>query len=389
MMRKLLVKIFIKNYQDYENPKVRSAYGILSGIVGIVSNLLLSGFKIITGILIGSIALTADGINNLSDAATSIITLIGFKMSSMPADKNHPYGHQRLEYVTGLIISTIILVVGGALFKSSIEKIIKPTDLSVDNFTLLMLAVAIIIKLWQSLFYRANGKLINSKTLLTSSADSRNDCLQTGAVLISCLVFRYFGLNIDGYIGLLVSIMIIVNGVQMLKEMISPLIGEAPEPEFVEKVEKEILAYPGILGIHDLVIHSYGPGKTFITVHAEVDSEVNVNMSHELIDKIEKDFMEKYNIDLVIHLDPIDITNKETLRFKELTERILKEIDERLDFHDFRIAYEGEQIKIIFDVVIPYEFRLQSKELKAEISKRLKEHDSRLQPVITVDLNYS
>ena len=207
--------------------------------------------------------------------------------------------------------------------------------------------------------------------------------------MISCLVFRYFGLNIDGYIGLLVSIMIIVNGVQMLKEMISPLIGEAPEPEFVEKVEKEILAYPGILGIHDLVIHSYGPGKTFITVHAEVDSEVNVNMSHELIDKIEKDFMEKYNIDLVIHLDPIDITNKETLRFKELTERILKEIDERLDFHDFRIAYEGEQIKIIFDVVIPYEFRLQSKELKAEISKRLKEYDSRLQPVITVDLNYA
>lgn len=386
-MRKLLAKIFIRNYQDYDNPKVRTAYGILSGAVGIASNTLLSGVKIFSGILIGSIAVLADGINNLTDAASSVITLIGFKMSGQPADKHHPYGHERLEYVTGLIISLVIFIVGGVLFKSSLEKILHPSALNVDVLTIILLAVSILIKLWQSLFYRTNGKLIKSKTLLAASVDSRNDCLQTAAVLIACLVFRFFELNIDGYIGLLVSVFIVIGSVKMIKEMVSALIGEAPQAEFVEKVSKEILSHPGILGLHDIVIHSYGPRKTFITAHAEVDARADVIDSHYLLDHIEKDFLEQYNIDLVLHLDPVDF-GSETVRYKELTEKVLKEIDAKLDFHDFRISKENQETKLIFDVVVPYGFSMSAEELKTEISKRLKEYDNSLNPIITIDLHF-
>lgn len=386
-MGNLLAKIFIKNHWDYEDPKVRTAYGVLSGAVGFASNLLLSAAKIVFGILTASIAVLADGINNLSDSGTSLITMIGFRMSGRPADKDHPYGHERLEYVTGLILSLIILAVGGALLKSSVEKIIKPEALAVDWFTIVMLAGAILLKLWQSLLYRNYGKLIHSQTLMASSADSRNDCLQTGAVLISCLVFRAYNLNIDGYVGLLVSIMVLLGSVKMVKGMVSALIGEAPKKEFVEGMREEIASYPGILGVHDLVIHSYGPRKTFITAHAEVDASVNVLDSHHLLDRIERDFLEKRGIDLVLHLDPVE-KDKKTERLKELTEKVLKEIDERLGFHDFRISEDQEGTKLFFDVVMPAKFPLSEEELKQEITKRLKEHDEGLNPIITVDLHF-
>lgn len=386
-MGKLLAKIFIKNHRDFEDPKVRAAYGILSGAVGIVSNLLLSGAKIVFGILIGSIAVLADGINNLSDAGTSLITLIGFKMSSRPADKDHPHGHQRLEYVTGLILTLAIIAVGGALLKSSVEKIIHPTDLNVDLFTLIMLGAAILVKLWQSFFYRANGKLIKSRTLFAAAADSRNDCLQTAAVLSACLVFRFFGVNIDGYVGLLVSALIIFGSAKLIKQMASALIGEAPQSEFVERVREEIQSYSGILGVHDIIIHSYGPKKAYVTAHAEVDAAVDVRESHYLLDQIERDFLERHGLDLLLHLDPVD-TDKETERYRQLTEEVLRTIDERLDYHDFRISKEEGETKLFFDVVMPSGLQMGENELRAEISKRLKERDDSLNPIITIDLHF-
>ncbi|MDD4000041.1 MAG: cation diffusion facilitator family transporter [Bacilli bacterium] len=386
-MHRLLVKLFVKNYENYEDPKVRTAYGKLSGVVGIISNLLLAVFKIISGLLVGSLAIMADGLNNLSDASASIITLIGFKVSSLPADKDHPYGHQRVEYITGLVVSFLILVVGGILFKSSIEKIITPTVLEVDNYTLIMLTISILIKVSQSLFYYKNGKLINSKALITTATDSRNDCFQTGAVLIACLVYRYAGFNIDGYISLLVSVMIVINGIKLIKETASPLIGEAPSLEFIDKVSKEILSYPGIIGIHDLVIHSYGPAKTFVTVHAEVDSRVDISLSHDVIDNIETDF-KKRNIDLVIHMDPIDMIDEDRLRLEAMTRKIIVEIDENLEFHDFRIVKGPTHTNLIFDLVMPSKYQLSSEELKIEINKRIKAVDKKLNVVITIDYKY-
>lgn len=387
-MRKLLLRIFVKDYQNYSNPKVRAAYGSLSAIVGIISNFLLSAIKMITGFLIGSISITADGINNLSDAASSILTLIGLKISNKPADKNHPYGHQRFEYVTALVVAFFILVVGGIMLKSSIEKIINPKSIEVSFPIIIILVVSILVKFWQSSFYRVNGKLINSQALINTSVDSMNDTLSTAAVLISCLVLYFLKVNIDGYIGVLISLFIIINGLKLVKDTMSFLIGKAPSKGFIDKVTSEILSYEGVLGIHDLDIHSYGPSKTFITVHVEVDYRVNIVESHDIIDNIEYDFMEKYNINLVIHMDPIDMVNEDTLQLRDLVRRILEDIDPKLDFHDFRVVKGTTHTKIVFDVVVPIKHTLGVEEIKSEIVKRIKEYDQTIYPVINFDFSY-
>ncbi len=387
-MRKLLLRIFVKDYQNYSNPKVRAAYGSLSAIVGIISNFLLSAIKMITGFLIGSISITADGINNLSDAASSVLTLIGLKISNKPADKNHPYGHQRFEYVTALVVAFFILVVGGIMLKSSIEKIINPKSIEVSFPIIIILVVSILVKFWQSSFYRVNGKLINSQALINTSVDSMNDTLSTAAVLISCLVLYFLKVNIDGYIGVLISLFIIINGLKLVKDTMSFLIGKAPSKGFIDKVTSEILSYEGVLGIHDLDIHSYGPSKTFITVHVEVDYRVNIVESHDIIDNIEYDFMEKYNINLVIHMDPIDMVNEDTLQLRDLVRRILEDIDPKLDFHDFRVVKGTTHTKIVFDVVVPIKHTLGVEEIKSEIVKRIKEYDQTIYPVINFDFSY-
>ena len=387
-MRKLLLRIFVKDYQNYSNPKVRAAYGSLSAIVGIISNFLLSAIKMITGFLIGSISITADGINNLSDAASSVLTLIGLKISNKPADKNHPYGHQRFEYVTALVVAFFILVVGGIMLKSSIEKIINPKSIEVSFPIIIILVVSILVKFWQSSFYRVNGKLINSQALINTSVDSMNDTLSTAAVFISCLVLYFLKVNIDGYIGVLISLFIIINGLKLVKDTMSFLIGKAPSKGFIDKVTSEILSYEGVLGIHDLDIHSYGPSKTFITVHVEVDYRVNIVESHDIIDNIEYDFMEKYNINLVIHMDPIDMVNEDTLQLRDLVRRILEDIDPKLDFHDFRVVKGTTHTKIVFDVVVPIKHTLGVEEIKSEIVKRIKEYDQTIYPVINFDFSY-
>lgn len=388
-MRKFLVRLFIKDYTNYNDTAVRTAYGKLSGVVGIVSNLFLSVIKMITGFLVASVSIMADGINNLSDAASSIITLIGFKMSSMPPDKDHPYGHQRIEYVAAMAVSFIILVVGGVLLKSSIEKVLNPEPMETSPVIFIILAASILIKFWQSRFNRANGKLIHSQALINTSVDSLNDVIATSTVLVSLLVFEFANLNIDGYIGILVSLFIIFSGIKLLKETISPLIGEAPSQEFIDKITNEILAYPGVLGIHDLVIHSYGPAKTFITVHVEVDCRVDIIVSHDVIDNIEHDFQEKYDINLVIHMDPIDTVNEETLKLRDFVKNVLESIDPILRFHDFRVVHGPTHSNIIFDVVMPIQYPQSAEDIKAEITTKIKEKDKKYNPVITVDRDFS
>ena len=393
-MLKLLAKVFIKNYNDYTNGDVRTAYGKLSGGVGIVSNILLCIAKIVTGILTSSLAITADGINNLSDAGSSVITLIGFKLSNMPADRDHPYGHQRIEYITGLIVSFIILIIGILLMKSSIDKIINPVSENLSTETQIVmigvLFIAILVKLWQSMFYRKAGKLISSTTLMATSTDSLNDCISTSAVLISLIVSLIFpNILLDGYMGVVVSVFIIISGIQLIKETVSPLIGEAPTKKFTDEIVTKLLSYNGVLGIHDLVIHTYGPAKTFITVHVEVDSKVDIITSHDTIDNIEHDFMRDKNICLVIHMDPVDITNEKTLALKDKITKILFEVDPILNFHDFRVVHGATHTNILFDVVVPVKYKYNNDELRKILDDEVYKLDPTYNLVITIDQDFS
>jgi len=390
-MYKLLVKIFIKNYDETSDSKVRQKYGLLSSIFGIVTNIILCAIKVIAGIIAGSIAIIADGINNLTDGGSSIITLIAFKISGKHADQEHPFGHERIEYVSGLIVSLLIIVIGVFLAESSIKKIINGEAIDIDRFYILVsiLIISILMKIWQWSVYRYTGKTINSRSLIATSSDSFNDVIATFAVLISIIVFRFAQINIDGYMGLAVAIFIIFSGIKLVKEATSPLLGEAPSNDLVNKITQKIKEYPGVLGIHDLVIHSYGPAKTFITVHVEVDADVNVNVSHDLIDNIERDFLELYNYNLVIHMDPVNIRDPLTQKLKDKISNIIKKIDENIGFHDFRIVKGITHTNIIFDIVIPMNLNISEEELIAEITKQIKKIDNSYNPIITVDYDYT
>ncbi|MBQ8293688.1 MAG: cation transporter [Bacilli bacterium] len=393
-MVKLLGKLFIKDYQNYQNPLVRAAYGKLSGIVGIISNLLLCALKIITGFLIGSFSYIADGINNLSDAGSSIVTLIGFKLASEPADADHPFGHQRVEYLTGLIVSFIIIAIGIILLKSSIESIFNPEAKA--NFSVMsaiILAISIIIKCLQSIFYRRVGKLINSTAVLATSIDSLNDCISTGAVLIASIISIFTDLSLDGYMGCLVSLFILYSGYKLVKEAMSPLIGEKPSKELVDQIVEKVLSYPKVLGIHDLVIHSYGPGKIFATIHVEVDSEESILVTHDEIDNIEQDFRENLGINLVIHMDPIDTKDEVTLELKEEAYRILQKIDPKLNFHDFRIVKGETHINVLFDVLVPIRYQIDDDDLKKMIDLEFKKYkignNCVINTVLVIDHDYN
>ena len=306
-MTRLLIKLFIKDHENTSDPEVREKYGKLAGIAGILSNLLLCIMKIVTGIFSGSIAIVADGINNLADASSSIITLVGFKLASQPEDEEHPYGHARIEYVTGLVISIVIIIIGIQLFRSSLDKILHPEPLVFSYVTIGILIASILIKLWQSRFNTKIGKMIRSVTLTATAADSRNDVIATSAVLLSVLVCRYTGLQIDGYTGCLVAIFIVWSGCQLVRETSSPLLGEAPDPELVDAIMEMVNSEPGILGVHDLMIHNYGPGKLFASVHAEVDSRGSLIEVHDMIDQMEHRIKSTLKIEMVIHMDPVII----------------------------------------------------------------------------------
>lgn len=388
-MFQLLRKWFIKS-DDVTSLQVRTRYGMLCGIIGIITNSLLSIVKIIAGIFSASIAILADGINNLSDSASSLVTLIAFRIARSPADQKHPYGHQRIEYISGLIVSFGIVVVGIVLAQSSIQKIINPEPIDTTHFYLLvvMLVAAILIKWWQSRFYKKTGKLINSKALMATSMDSLSDVLTTSVVLIAIVLAKYSTINIDGVMGLVVSIFITYNGLKLIKETVSPLLGEAPPQEFIDNILKKIKSYEGVLGVHDLVIHSYGPAKIFITVHVEVDAKEDIITSHDLIDKIELDFLKNHNFNVVIHMDPVDKNDAYVMELKEQVHNIIQAIDTRLDFHDFRIIRSKKNTSLLFDLVVPNDYELPDKEIKEKIIKNIKKINQNFLVTIIVDHHY-
>jgi len=383
-----LIRRFIADSQNHEDPSVRKSYGVFSGIIGLIVNIVLSLSKIIAGTVFNSISVTADGINNMSDAGSSIVTLIGFKMSGKPADRDHPFGHARIEYLTGFILGIAILLVGVELIRSSANKIMDPQPATYSTIMFIILALSIAVKFWLSRFYAKIAEIISSSTIKAASADSTNDVLATSAVLIGALISKFTGVEIDGYMGIGVALFVLWSGIQILKSILDPILGQMPDPKLVESIEKKILSYDGILNIHDLVIHNYGPAVYFATVHAEVDARGSFIRSHDLIDCIERDIARDMNINLIIHMDPIITDDEEVNRLKNMTEDIVTIIDQRFTIHDFRIVKGETHTNLIFDVVVPAEFDVSATRLIHRIETAIKERDANYYPVITVDKNY-
>ncbi len=392
-MYKLLVKLFIKNNKNTKDPLVRAKYGSLAGNVGITVNIILFIFKIIAGIISGSIAIITDGINNLTDASSSIITLVGFKMSVKPADEDHPFGHQRIEYLTGVIVSFIILFIGIFLGIESVKKIIEPSMPTPDIFVYIILGVSIIGKLWLSIFNRKMSKAIDSATLKATSQDSLNDAISTTVVLVVSIICHIFSnvealKYLDGITGIALAIMILVSGIKTLKETMDPLIGSMPTKEDIEKITKIVESYDGVLGIHDLVIHNYGPNKTFASIHVEVDAKVDVMISHDLMDVIERDVRENHGIDLTIHMDPVNIDDEETISVKVKVLEIVKRIDESLTIHDFRMVKGITHTNVLFDIAIPIKFKMTKSELKKYLEQEIKTINEKYLLVLQIDQMY-
>lgn len=383
-MTSLLIRAFIKTPENTSNPVVRRRYGNVAGAVGIVTNLLLFVVKIIVGTMSGSIAVTADAVNNLSDSGSSLVTLVGFKLSGKPADSGHPFGHGRMEYIAGLMVSFIIVIIGYQLIVSSVQKILHPQETAYDLYVLAVLAVSIAVKAWQCQFYRKLGRRIDSLTLSAASADSRNDVLATASVLIAAVVTMLTGFNLDGYMGAAVGLFIVVNGIRLTFETISPLLGAAPKKELVEDIRRRVLAYDKIIGIHDLSVHNYGQCECYASLHCEVPAEQDVMVSHDVIDNIERDFLRE-GIHLVIHLDPVVTGDERTNALKARIESLVEKISPRIGIHDFRVVWSLTHTNLIFDIAVPYGFERSDRELVEMISEGISALDPTYNAVITVD----
>ena len=378
-MTNLLLHIFLPGEMS------RPAVGRLSGIVGIVCNLLLFALKLTVGSISGSLSISADAMNNLSDASSSIVTLLGFKLSEKPADEDHPYGHARFEYLSGLAVAALIVIIGFELLKTSIGKIISPTPTEFSIPVALVLVGSILMKLWLSLFNRKLGKRIESPALLATAADSRNDCLSTAAVLIAALVEHLTRWHIDGWMGLLVAIFILYSGCAMAKDTISPLLGESASPELRQLIADTVCAEPKVLGYHDLLVHDYGPGQRFATLHVEMDYREDPLVCHGLIDNLERACMERHNVHLVIHYDPVIVGNVELDAMRTRVEAILNTIDSRLRIHDFRMAKNDAHTKLIFDMEVPSDLMNEKSSIKQHLDAKLNTGDSTYYTVITFD----
>lgn len=387
-MTEFIYKLFIKDKDNISLAGVRARYGVVSGVVGIVSNLILFLIKIISGILSSSISIMADGINNLSDALSSVITIVGFKLSGKKPDEEHPFGHGRAEYVSALFVSVIIGVMGFELFKSSAIKIFSPEEISYGMFTLISLVASVIIKLWLYFFFRSTGKKISSQTILASSKDALSDCVSTLAVLLGIGVFKVFGINIDGYVGVGVSGFILYTGYITLKESLSPLLGIAPTKEMVTEIREIVLNSPGIVGMHDLVIHNYGPSRFMLSLHAEVRADRDVLNLHEEIDTLERRLNDTLGCESVIHMDPVETENEEVNHLRLVVTDIIEEIDSTLSVHDLRITKRKGYVNLIFDVLVPYEFKMSTEELDKIIKSKVKEYNSEYRVVAEYDNSY-
>lgn len=370
-MTKLLLRLFVKDADNTESPKVRAAIGTLSGLVGIVCNMLLFAFKLLVGTLTGSVSITADAMNNLSDASGSIVTFIGFRVADKPADEHHPYGHARAEYLSGLGVAALILVIGLELVKTSVEKIIHPTPVTFTTVAAVVLLASIAVKFWMNLFNRSLAKRIDSTALMATAADSRNDCITTGAVLIAAVVEKLTNIPVDGWIGLAVALFILYSGLNLAKDTISPLLGEGADPELREKIVDYIVAQPKVLGYHDLMVHDYGPGQRFASLHVEMDCREDPLECHERIDDMERECLRSHNVHLVIHYDPVVIDNPELTALKAKVLCLLQTRDPRLSLHDFRMVPGKKHMNLVFDVALPRDMKDKGEELRSWVEDTL------------------
>lgn len=383
-MTGLLLRLFVKDADNTENPAVHTSIGKMAGFTGICCNILLFLGKLLAGLLSGSVSILADAINNLSDAGSSLVTLLGFYLAQRPADKEHPYGHARYEYLSGLVVSTLILVIGLELGKSSFEKVLHPQPILATPVVWGVLTVSLCLKLWMSHFFRTLGARIRSVTLTAASADSRNDVIATAGVLLGYIVSSLFGVNVDGIVGLGIAAFILWSGIGIARDTISPLLG-ARDPELVKKLSALVLSHEKVLGIHDLLVHDYGPGQCFASVHAELSAEENPLACHDIIDDIEQDAWERLNVHLVIHYDPVMTNDAEWNRMRTLTEGWVRQVNPRLSIHDFRMVRSTRQTKLVFDLAIPYDMALSAREVQTFIAEQLQKEGRDYQTVIHLD----
>lgn len=387
-MTSLLIKLFIKNSDNLTDIKTRTAYGNLGAITGMCCNLVLFIIKITVGIASGAFSIIADAFNNLTDLGSSLITLLGFKLAAKPADKDHPFGHGRMEYVSAFVVSALIIMVGFELFKGSIEKIITPELPNVGWVTIAILAVSIAIKLWMGIFNRKLGKKINSDSLIATAQDSFNDCISTSAVLVATLLLRFANINVDAYVGLAVAVFIVYSGIKSVKDTLDPLLGTPADIKDVEAIQKIVSEMPYFLGTHDFIIHNYGPGRVYCSLHVEVPQDVDILVCHEEIDNIEKRIKDELGIEAVVHMDPVAVGDPFVDETKEIFCNILREIDGQLRLHDFRIVRGPTRTNVIFDVVLPHELKIKESELKALIQAKADAYNRGFCAVVTVDTEY-
>lgn len=384
-MTDLILRIFVRDHKNAEDPAVRDKCGRVAGAVGIVTNFLLFLMKIIVGTVFHSVSVTADAVNNLTDSGSSVVTLIGFKMASKPADEKHPFGHARIEYLSGVIVSFIVIFLGLQLGMSSIEKILTPEENALTPVALVVLVISILAKLWQCLFYRKVGRMIKSESVEATSKDSRNDVIATSVVLLGAVITMLTGVNLDGYMGAAVALFIVFSGVQLTISTADPLLGQAPEGELVQTITEKMLSYPGIIGMHDLAVHNYGVGRCFASAHCEVDAKNDILVSHDLIDNIERDFSRDLGIHMVIHLDPVIVGDARTDALHCKVQSLVTALYPTVTIHDFRVIWGVTHSNIVFDAAVPFAVKDSDAVITQKLEAEIKKLDPDYRTVVTID----
>ena len=388
-MTDFLVKHFVKDYEHTEKVSVRTAYGVLASMVGIFCNVFLFVVKFVIGLLVHSVSVTADAFNNLSDAGSSIISFAGVKIASKPADAEHPFGHGRMEYIAALIVSFLVMEVGFTFLKDSFGKIKSPEILNFQLMSVVILVLSIGVKLWLGLFNRKLGEKIDSKVMMAAFTDSMGDVLTTTVTIVSLIIFKVTGVNIDGFVGIGVALVVMWAGFGIAKDTLEPLLGEAVDPEEYQKIKRFVESYDGVVGSHDLIVHNYGPNRSMASIHAEVPNNVSIEASHEVIDRIERDAIENLGIFLVVHMDPIEIEDEHVLMIRNRANQAIAEIDDSCTIHDFRVVDGQKQINLIFDLVVPREYdKEKQSEVERSLCEKMKEQDERYEFVITVEHSF-
>lgn len=384
-MTDLILRIFVRDHKNTEDPAVRDKCGRVAGTVGIVTNFLLFLMKIIVGTVFHSVSVTADAVNNLTDSGSSVVTLIGFKMASKPADEKHPFGHARIEYLSGVIVSFIVIFLGLQLGMSSIEKILTPEENALTPVALVVLVISILAKLWQCLFYRKVGRMIKSESVEATSKDSRNDVIATSVVLLGAVITMLTGVNLDGYMGAAVALFIVFSGVQLTISTADPLLGQAPEGELVQTITEKMLSYPGIIGMHDLAVHNYGVGRCFASAHCEVDAQNDILVSHDLIDNIERDFSRDLGIHMVIHLDPVIVGDARTDALHCKVQSLVTALYPTVTIHDFRVIWGVTHSNIVFDAAVPFSVKDSDAVITQKLEAEIQKLDPDYRTVVTID----